>query len=86
MGVFKIQDQDTKKQIVETHYYEWLLSKKRTDIHKSLTKVDYLKEQGFQIGIDYITDAEINTLKYIEHHYFRKVIKPILNELIKEIC
>jgi ribulose bisphosphate carboxylase small subunit len=84
MGAFKIQDQKRDIQLKDTHYHAWLKDNEVTNIHNSLTKVNYLKDQGFQIGIDFISETEIETLNYIEQHYFRTVLKPMLNNLVKE--
>lgn len=74
--LFEILDKDRNQKIVETHYYQWLLDKKKTDIHATLTKIEYLEEQGFKIGVNKLNETSFDTLKYIEHHYFRKVVIP----------
>lgn len=67
---FTIKDTDTSKLMVETHYYKWLQEKQPTDIHAIKTKIDYLSEQGFVVGVDRISEEEIKTLMYIEQKYF----------------
>lgn len=78
MAHFTIKDNDTSKLIVESHYYAWLKENKPSDIHKINTKVNYLVEQGFVIGIDYIGEEQLMTLKSIEDTYFSFEIKPTL--------
>lgn len=72
MSTFKIQDQNTSLNIVETHYYKWLLAKKfETGIHFTTTKLDYLKEQGFKQGETFLSDADYSTLSVIEKSFVR---------------
>ncbi len=82
MANFKIQDQDDKIPMVETHYFKWLKTVKPISIHKSTTKVNYLKSHGFIIGTNFITEKEISTLNAIEDCYFTIVIKPKLDKII----
>lgn len=77
--LFEIIDKDRSQQIVETHYYKWLLEKKKTDIHYTLTKLEYLEEQGFKVGVNKLNETNFDTLKYIEQHYFRMVVIPTKN-------
>ncbi len=85
MGNFKIVDQNRNQQINETHYFNWLQKTEQLNIHNSATKIEYLKEQGFQVGINFITEYEVETLKLIEGFYFQTIIKPTLNKFVKEL-
>lgn len=85
MGIFKIKDQNRNQQITETDYFKWLKSTEQKNIHFSKTKVEYLEQQGFQIGVDFISEYEIQTLNLIEMFYFQTIIKPMLNQYVVEL-
>lgn len=78
---FNIPDQDNKKQIADTHYYNWLKGQNLSDVHLINTKLDYLKSLGFSKGEDWLSDTDLFTLKAIEGYYFFKEIEPNLKTL-----
>lgn len=77
---FSIKDQDDSQLIGQTHYYKWLKSENKGDIHSLNTKKYYLKSQGFDITKNYLTSTDLKRLRYIEEHYFRHEILTQLNK------
>jgi len=69
---------DTDILITDTHYYKWLLSKGKRDIVAHITKVEYLDEHDFIVGVTFLSGDDLKTLQYIERHYFRSVCVPNL--------
>ena len=69
MPLFNIKDKNDDL-IIRSHYYNWLGEQKVTNIHNIQTKTDYLKSQGFVIGVDRITEESLNILKSIEEVYY----------------
>ena len=82
MAKFTIKDQDTSIPMLDTHYYQWLKETNQTTINKTITKVEYLKSQGFIVGTDFISDKEIFTLKSIENIYYTIELSPKVSEII----
>ena len=71
MGTFKLKGNATDILIVDTDYYKWLLRKQLKDINSITTKVEYLRELGFVVGVDRLTSEDVSTLGYIEKHYLK---------------
>lgn len=75
MSLFKIKDQDDSVAVETTHYYKWLKGKKVDNIHAIKTKTEYLIEQGFNVGVDRVTEEDLKRLKAIETLYFNAELK-----------
>ena len=74
MPLFNIKDKNDDL-IIRSHYYNWLSEQNLDDIHNIQTKTDYLKSQGFVIGVDRITEESLNILKSIEEVFYLTNLK-----------
>ena len=74
---FKIKDKGGDQLIVETDYYNWLQQNKVTNVHFINTKIQYLSEQGFVKGKDFLSEEDLYILKHIEQHYSHKTVNII---------
>jgi hypothetical protein len=60
----------------ETHYYKWLLSQGKKDIHAIETKMEYLSSLGFDLKINQFgedfeqAEKDLTLLRSVENHYY----------------
>lgn len=62
---------DSKATVIkDSHYHKWLEKNvPNKNVHLIQTKVDYLKEQGFEVGTSFLSEDDLTTLKVIEQSY-----------------
>lgn len=59
----------------ELHYYNWLKSENKRDIHGIATKLEYLETLGYIHVIDIVPIEDVNILSATEQHYFIREIR-----------
>ena len=77
MQLFEIKDKDSSIKMESTHYYNWLVSNKKQDVHNIKTKIEYLEVQGFIVGYNFLREKDLLSLKYIEQHFTTNLFKTI---------
>lgn len=67
--LFSIPDQNDYSPMINSHYYNYLLSNKENNVHGFLTKVTYIRTLGFDTDKHTLSSDDIFRLQAIEQHY-----------------